>query len=260
MGNRRLGAELMRRALVFLLAWLFLAVQAQAAAVSFTPAYSGSALLAPVSIGTQTASLSASGNVVITTTASVGPGGWISVWGNGAVLLSTYSIYPTGATDQVGNTYVLGASGVEASGAVVYQYVCKGAATPLPAGDTITLAYTRAGSAPTLDAQVAASLLPTVAAQDVVSSGATGTSTSPVVSTGALAASPELIQTATVLTAGGSDTWTEASGFTTFQTVTQAGNNALRIAYQLVTPTTSVIYAPTNSTSRNWAVSLATFR
>lgn len=218
---------------------------------------------APIAVGTGAATMSTLGSLplTITTSAPVPLGGWISVWAS-AITGGTpnfQSATPTSCTDQVGNTYAIqSTAGGTAFTPGLVQFVCQGAATTLPSGDTITVTYNSAGStASGFAAQAAASTIPGVAALDLTSTGAHATSSTPSISTGTLNFAAEIVQVATTLESGGSDTWTEGAGFTTLQTVT--GTNALRIAYVKTTTTVSQTYSPTNSASKIWAISFATF-
>lgn len=212
-------------------------------------------LAAPIALGSATASISASTNLVITTTSAVPVGGYISVWANG-VTVGGFSGGPASVTDQVGNTYVATSSSTGFLPNQLYNFVCEGASAALPSGDTITIAYS-AGGPGAVPATAAASYIPGASGVDLTSTGATGNNTTPSISTGALGFAVEIVEVATEVQSGASDTWTEGAGFTTLQTVTNTA--ALHIAYIKTTTTSSQTYSPTNSATRNWSTSFVTF-
>lgn len=229
------------------------------AAISQT-GFLSSPIQAPVGIGTGTASLtfSTSTTLSITTTSTVPIGGYISVWANGTFLGINATAVATSVTDSAGNTYV-STSGTTTATAKITNFVCEGASVALPSGGTITVTYTTGTALASWPAAAAASYIPGASAVDLTSTtGATGASTSPAISTGTLGFATEIVEVATSLTSGASDTWTEGAGFTTLQTA--PNTSVVRVAYVKTTTTTSQSYAPSNSSSRNWATSFTTFK
>jgi hypothetical protein len=95
------------------------------------------------------------------------------------------------------------------------------------------------------------------AAPDIKGNGATGSSTAPTMSTGALGWTSEIVLGMTHVSAGAGDSFTEAGGFASNSASLNA--DALRWAYQIVASNAGVTYAPTLGTSRTWGVNTLTF-
>lgn len=215
----------------------------------------------PVNLGSISSSAGGA-TLSITTTADAPVGSLISVWANGTTASggpASGVFVPQSVADSAGNTYTAESGGNSGGIALVItlsQFCCIGSTSDLPIGSTITITYDKIGSLP-LNALIVADAVSGVSSIDLVGTGSTGLSTTPSFSTGALSSPNEIIITGLIISSGGSDTFTEGAGFSSSQSVT--ATNALRSAYKLVTPTTSVTYAPTLGTSRTWVVSASSF-
>ncbi len=224
----------------------------------------------PVSIGT-TQNKTAGTTTVLTTTAAVPAGALIGIW---------YSVDGDGAnangeiesvTDSAGNTYVVGeavSQGTTNAGVAGGIYYAKNA-TSLASGSTITLNWTGASSpaAKSVSAFYVEGI-DTTSPLDVIGT-ATGTSTTPSVSTSATTTQADVLTIGIVAREGPSgDTFTQdaspayatppvivgTSGGGATSNVTLAGGRFIESATGVKT------YNPTLGTSRDWAAVIVTFK
>lgn len=161
-------------------------------------------------------------------------------------------------TDQVSNTYT-SPHNKNGTGIRVYEENAANIAD-LPSGDTITATW----SASSLQRYATAYCVQgaTASPLDIDALALTATSTTPSVATGTLAQASEAILGYVMIVNGFSDTFTESGGGFVSGSP-NAGVSAahiLRTANQTVAATTSVTYAPTLGTSRNWVANVVSFK
>lgn len=188
--------------------------------------------------------------------------------------LTTIANAPTGSTiavgattdastihdvaDSVGNTY-LPLTQTSPTGEVTAMFYAKNI-TALPPGGTITL--TTAGGA-TRDRIFGAACIAGVSSNPLDKDLGTAVNianATPSIATGVLAQANELIIGLDTSVAGGSDSYTEASGFTFLLSGVVAGGLALHMSYQIVAATTTVSFAPTLGVARVGSIHTASFK
>ena len=204
----------------------------------------------PVQIGATANGTSATTLVITTTTAS--PAGAAIIV---AIGFANFATTVTGVTDSAGNTYTIGTL---ASGTNTRGYFAFSANTlALASSGTITITF---AGAVTIKGACAVSVVGLSSAPaDTEGAGATGTSTAPTITSAALSQPDEIVFGLTVINNGFTDTFTEDGNFTS-DTVAKASGIAVRSAYQIVSATTAVTYAPTLGTSRTWVTQIKSFK
>jgi hypothetical protein len=102
---------------------------------------------------------------------------------------------------------------------------------------------------------------PTASALDHAGPGASGSSTTPSITTSTFAQADTIVFTMTWLGSFGSagDTWTEGANFTSLPIVAP-DNRGFRTAYRIVSSSAAINYAPTNSVSRSWTTNYVAFK
>lgn len=211
----------------------------------------------PVELGKSASANMGAGNTLATTTTNTAPAGQLIVWfgGSSSNQGGTNEAALTSGADTVSNTYhaMIGGGGALAAHANGL-YVLN--PTALPSGDTFTGAYSLPNNANAVQIGYSVGGILTSGAADAFSVG-TSTGTSVSITESFAASNPYRIVWAMLYVAGGaSDTFTEASGWTTAPgspVVTGASpNDAMHIAYKVVNTTTAQTYNPTLGTSRLW--------
>lgn len=157
-------------------------------------------------------------------------------------------------TDGNSNTYTAGTK-INNTGHIQPFWAINNA--DLPIGSTITLT-TGGGPGAIALAAFSTTGIASPTPIDTQAAGATGTGTTPSIATGTLAQASELVLGFIDISSGHGDTFTESSGFTGFTDIS-ASTRDLRVAYQIVAATTTVTYAPTLGTSRNYAANVLSF-
>lgn len=157
-------------------------------------------------------------------------------------------------TDGNSNTYTAGTK-INNTGHIQPFWAINNA--DLPIGSTITLT-TGGGPGAVALAAFSTTGIASPTPIDTQAAGATGTGTTPSIATGTLAQASELVLGFIDISSGHGDTFTESSGFTGFTDIS-ASTRDLRVAYQIVAATTTVTYAPTLGTSRNYAGNVLSF-
>lgn len=204
----------------------------------------------PVQLGN--AASSSSATATITTIADSPAGALIFVWFGSDAITNTTSV-----TDSAGNTYVGLTKAVSTSG--VQGFYCENAAA-LATGGTIVGHITGSFQTIYISANSTTGIL-TASSLDINGAGTTGTGTSPSIATGTLAQASELVMAGCSRLSPGAETWTEASGFTTDDTMTGTGTTTkLHTAHQIVAATTTVTYAPAGSLSKAYRANVYTFK
>lgn len=135
------------------------------------------------------------------------------------------------------------------------------ATVAMSAGGTITVNFSAALGRKLASAiKVAGIASPTASAHDTTGSGADGSSATPLVATPTLAQANELLVAWTYVNSGSGDTWTEATGWTALSGAPVIDTRILRVAYKIVSSTSSINYDPTNGASRAWTVNVESFK
>lgn len=199
----------------------------------------------PVQLGATTAG-AGSTTLVLTTSADAPVGSLIVVL---AAMSNNGSL--TSVVDSAGNSYVAGALINNTVGKMKPFWAFS--TVDLAAGGTVTATY--AGT--TGVKLIAAVAVAGIAARDAQAAGASGSGTTPSIASGVLGWPNEIVFGICDISGAASDTFTEASGFTA--NIAALNTDALRWAYQIVSASASVTYAPTLGTSRNWGVNTLTF-
>lgn len=204
----------------------------------------------PVELGTQVSANGASLTAVITTTADAPAGSciWVPAVATGDTVISSIA-------DSASNTYapVTNYTG-GGSGNVIKGFWCIIPAL-LPSGSTITVTFSSTNGRKF----IAAFSTTGISGIDLTASGATGTSTTPSITTAALAQANSQAWATTYVGAGYLDTWTEAAGWTSHTTaVTET--RIMRTAHINLASASAVTYAPTNSVSRTWTMNAVVFK
>jgi hypothetical protein len=208
----------------------------------------------PVSLGS--VGHAAEATLVLTTGADAPVGSLIFVAG---VQQVTSGTVVSSCTDQKSNSYSALGSANNASGASTGAAYANNTASDLPSGDTISATFGTSAATVAM-AALAVSGIATSSPLDINNVNATGNSSSPSAATGTLAQASEIIFA--ILgwsTSGGTITEDTTHGWTSLVTF-QGNTMTLHIAYQIVSATTSVTYAPTISATREWTVQLFSFK
>lgn len=231
-----------------------LALSSQAAAQSIPfPGPGGVAGIGvPVSLGTNTSTGVQSSNQ-ITTTANILSGDLVVV----AVQINGSSAPPTVASVSDGtNSYTkavsIASAGIDEEIWYVSGAVAVGSGAILKA--TWSGSNAGAGAAHAILAARAAGVIPT-SAIDKVASQQTTTAT-PSVTTAVLAQTPEI---AFAVAFSGDSTYTQASGFSSISNTSLSGN-LNQFAYQLLSSTAAVTFAPSWASSTSTNTLIATFK
>lgn len=229
----------LRLALSALLLWT---VAAPAKAAIGTPTYLGGASDATNTVTT----------ITITTGASAPAGNLIVVAVLGQVGIATS---PT-VTDSALNTYTLTAAKTWSGSNKLYIAYCENPVL-LSSGGTIVVAWT--GVARVAAAAASVSGLATASAIDISGAGTTGTGTSDSIATGTLAQASEIIFGITGL--ANTSAGYAPTGVTNILTAPTQGNNSTMLwAYEIVSATTGVTYAPAWTTSRTFGSNVYSFK
>lgn len=157
-------------------------------------------------------------------------------------------------TDTSGNVYIVGTGISDSLGGTLYFFYSISIATPITGNINFTLSGTAAHVSWRVETVFG------VNGVDLYGTGSSGTGTSPSYTTGILSQSNELIYGAFVLPSGSFTTWAQSSGFTNLDTGPGSiGLADVRLGYQLVSGTTSVIFNPTLGASRPYIINTITF-
>ena len=197
------------------------------------------------SIG-QNSQASGVNNTLVITTGTTAPAGSVIV-----IAIGSDGASVSGVTDSGGNTYTIYAAETAGGGKRFYFYASyiSGA---LNSGSTITTTFS--SSSGIRDAAACyVTGAPSTGYQASHGTYTTATSTTPTSTTGTLAqANNVVIGTVRAINAG-NDTITEDGTFTSLTPATLGGSNPkLFWAYRVTSATTSVTYAPTLPSSREW--------
>jgi hypothetical protein len=193
----------------------------------------------------------------VTATTSVASPGGALIFMAGATVSSNKTI--TTFSDSASNVYTLGNDLVQGNIDSRAAYV-SGAAT-VANGGSVSMDETGGGSFNGYVAAATVSGVASASALDVSGAGVSSASgTAPSISTGVLAQPIEIVFAWCAVQGGASDTYTQASGFTTLADVTTATADALHVAYAIVSSTASVTFAPTLGTARAYACNVMTFK
>lgn len=213
----------------------------------------GTPIGTPASIGKATNTNGTGAALAITTSALAAAGALVFVTG-----VSTSSVAINSIADNDGNAaYTMGASYTGGVNVIRPGYLIL--PSDLESGDIITVT-TASSLGRKLGIAVAVTGIDPASPLDAVAAGATGsTAAAMTITSGTLAHANSIVFAMTYISAGGVDAWTEASGWTSLDSVT-VENRILRIAYKIVSATTPVTYAPTNGADRAWAMQLITFK
>ena len=212
-----------------------------------------------VAIGTPTkpgtAVATAGSATLVMTTSGDSPAGTLQLLlaahGTAAATISS-------VTDSGSNTYTAGTQITNGAVAAVRPFY-SAFTTHLPPGSTATTTF----STTTVDEYAALISIPGIASAsplDTQAAGTTGTGTTPSIATGTLGNANDIVVGFIYIAAGASDTFTEASGWTTGGAVVRAGGGVLRWAYKIVSATTTQTYNPTLGTSRAYAANVMSFK
>jgi len=212
------------------------------------------AACAVAAIGTPTTIGSAGGSsgttLAITTNADAAAGDL-----NGVVTLGDQG-HPSSATDSASNTYTLGTLVTSSTAQIGPLYSATG--NHLANGGTQTVTYTGAVD---FDISLAFTVsgISSATPLDNQGAGTTSTGTAPSVTEGTVSNSNRIVFGYCYVSLGSSDSFTEASGFTTLGSVS-SGGSILRMAYKIVSTGTQVTYAPTLGTSRTFVANTISFQ
>lgn len=235
---------------------VFLAVTAGLVLAAASAA--NAAIGAPVVVGGAGAGSSSAPEDLVVTTGSVIPAGELVVaWAgshnaNGAVAI----------TDSAGNTWTSEAQITAGTGRLRAFWTIV--ANPIPAGGTITVDYASTSGNRTLNV-VRASGVDPVSPRDMYGVGAVGSSSTPTISTAALAMADELVISAIMVASGQADTYnpSAADPFVELLVPTASsgtGSAILRVDYRLAATAAPTAIAPQLGTSRNWVLNYIAFR
>lgn len=210
----------------------------------------------PTSIGTVNTAGNTS-SIVITTTAAILAGNLVVV----AVQIPSNALRTVSSVSDGTNTYSLAKSLNDGANYAVELWYCANAAAVNPGASlTITLSGATTGSNGYAAQAFQVNGVALVSPLDVTSSQ-NATTASPTTTTATLAQSVEIAFGVSYRVVG-TNTYTEASGFTNLDTTTTIGGSAGRaaLAYRITAATTAVTYAPTWSGSAVTLTILATFK
>lgn len=164
---------------------------------------------------------------------------------------------PVSVADSAGNTYTALTTVPNSSTNLQTKafYTCNAAA--LSSG---TITGTFATSDPVLKTMHASYTtgIATASCADNQPTPTAATSTSPSITTGALAQADEIVFGYVGVESGSSVVFTEGAGFT--QVSQTAPSDLLNVAYDIVAATTAVTYAPSMDGSRHWGAGAITFK
>lgn len=250
----------MRRLLFSLLLLLYgcLPAYARASAVTVGAVYAGAPIGTPVLLGDNTTTTSAT---IVTTTSSPSATGNLIFAVTGLTRGSTGSNTVSGVADQVSNSYVNGNSLLVSipSFAGVIRPAFAVNAVALPSADTVT--STLSTNAQLADAANAAISVSGISSVDQQPVGSAATTSTPSVTSSALAASNEIaFGYLWAASSGSAPTITEASGWTTLLDITVNTADKLHIAYKKLSSNAAVTYNPTESVATGTAINLVTFK
>jgi len=130
-------------------------------------------------------------------------------------------------------------------------------ATTLPSGDTVTITFN--ANQVLMGLAVADTGLLT-SPLDKVGGCSLGYSSTPSLSTGTLSQANELVIGEVMVEGGQGQTFTEAPGFTTGGNVALTSSAIIHWAYEIVSSTASVTYAPTLDTTRAYVANVYSFK
>lgn len=184
---------------------------------------------------------------------------------SGAQIFTVYAIGGTNnatisVTDSASHTYTEGTqlNGSSNIASVAPFWVLN--ASVVANGGSITGSQTGGSSGNQYLSGASISGVATSNALDAQAAGTTSTGTTPSISTGVLAQANEIVIGWILIHNGSGDTFTEAPGFTTGGTVTGGSPGAVRWAYEVVSSTSSVTYAPTLGTSEQYWTNVLSFK
>jgi hypothetical protein len=212
---------------------------------------------APANLGSNNAA-AGSVNLAITTGANCAA--------NALILLDPAQNSSTGtissASDSAGDSFST-TTAISNTGNNKFRLLYKQGALALSSGGTVTIVYSTSTVTQASDAACVTGTK-TSTSLDVQGAGVAATGTNPSLSTGTLAQAYELLIGVITITAGTSDTYTEdtAHGWTAMTPVSQgSGSTGLEVrwAYNIVTTTSSVTWAPTLGTSRAYSANVYSF-
>lgn len=200
---------------------------------------------APVLVGT-VASPSTTTPLSMTTTAAIPA--------TAAIIVVTGSAVDTASSVSDGTNTYTALSNYAGTSAKLRVFYCANSAG-LSSGSTVTVTWSNALTNH-YQAVFYISNANTVAPIDALANSSV-TSATPSLATGALGLADEVVIGFFWAQSSGSEVWTEATGFTNMFEETVAGEAKFRAAYQVVSSTASVTYAPTVSIST--ALSMTVF-
>lgn len=202
------------------------------------------------SLGSGVVQGAGSANTVVTLTAGAPAGALVAV----AIGHATNNAI-AGVTDSRGNTYAIDkAVGASAINAVVATSIL---ATPLVAGDTLTITTAGAIGARCWDVEAFAGLLASPLDQ---TAGATGSGTTPGATTPATTQADELVLAVVGINAATS--FAAGSGYTLLTSLQNPGSNsiALGVAYKVASATGTQTASGALGASTTWAIAVGTYK
>lgn len=230
-----------------------LRIAAFVAALLATPAYA--LISTPVGLGSNNAA-AGSANLVITTGSACGANALIITFPGQNSSSGTVNSVTASSGDSLSSTVAISNAGNNK-----FRLYYKQGALALGSGGTLTIVYSTSTVA-----QVASSVCvtgtKTALSLDAQAGGTSGNNThfASTLSTGPLAQSYELLIGVTLISAGASDTWTEDAAWTSLPTSSESGSGlVIHAAYKIVTSTTSVVYAPSWSATRQYSANVYSF-
>ncbi len=207
----------------------------------------------PAGIGKKSGGNGGTTNVITTSAASAA--------GNLIVNIAASDGSPTlsSVADSASNSYSAGTALASPAGRHLRAFYVQNAAA-LAISQTVTTTFS-ANGAGKYSAAISIQGVAASGALDVQGAGVSGTGTTPSIATGTLAVAAEIVIGFVLVGGGNSDSFTEASGWTSLPSIGAGGGGSiLRMAYRVVASTASVTYNPTLGTSRDYVANVMSFK